>query len=182
MKNKQYMWLKVVATMVVAMAVSSAVVSRAFVIPMVVTAIAVVGLLYARTRVSEVVSDERDAAVGGIAALFALRLTSWIAIVAILALYAFRDYNPSYEVIAATLAYTICFLMLAYSIVFRYYERMAFDRKKAWYVGIAALVMAVMLVAGLRLFSGEDTWMCEDGAWVAHGAPSFPAPQVPCDK
>ena len=35
---------------------------------------------------------------------------------------------------------------------------------------------------GTRFWSGEDTWICQNGEWVKHGNPSAPMPTEPCGK
>jgi hypothetical protein len=45
-----------------------------------------------------------------------------------------------------------------------------------------ALFVAVAVVAGIRFFSGEDDWICVQGAWVQHGHPSAPMPVTPCES
>jgi hypothetical protein len=45
------------------------------------------------------------------------------------------------------------------------------------------LVFCVVLVGiwfGIRFLSGEDDWICQNGAWVKHGMPRAPAPTTPC--
>jgi hypothetical protein len=45
---------------------------------------------------------------------------------------------------------------------------------------IIALVLFLLLIAAIRLFSGEDTWVCSEGQWVKHGHPSEPQPSTSC--
>jgi hypothetical protein len=47
-----------------------------------------------------------------------------------------------------------------------------------WLIYIAIIVGAFML--GAKLFSKEDTWICQDGKWVKHGNPSAEKPTEPC--
>lgn len=180
MNRTHYTSLKMGIAAVLAAVVSSAVVSNNYAVIGIAIAIAMGILLYARSRVTDVVHDERDLAMGGKAALLTVQITSWIGAAAALVLFALRETNPFYEVIGSTLAYGVCAMLLLYSTIFRYYEEFVFSRRRALYVAGAALVIAIALVIGLRLFSGEDNWMCENGAWVPHGHPSFPAPTVPC--
>lgn len=44
------------------------------------------------------------------------------------------------------------------------------------------LVLALLVVslAFLRIVSGEDEWICRNGQWVKHGAPSSPMPDQSC--
>jgi hypothetical protein len=47
-------------------------------------------------------------------------------------------------------------------------------------IGAFAL-LAVIAILSLRFFSGpEDTWLCQNGAWVMHGRPSAPMPAMFC--
>jgi len=96
-------------------------------------------------------------------------------------LYASRDLNPAYEATAMTLAFSTCALMFLYSLIFRYYEQMKFSDKKLFYIFFMLIVFAALALVSARLLSGEDDWICQNGAWVKHGQPSFPAPTVPCE-
>jgi len=46
---------------------------------------------------------------------------------------------------------------------------------------IAAVIVGLIIVLfAIRLFSGEDDWICQNGQWIEHGHPSAPAPTKPC--
>jgi uncharacterized membrane protein len=45
--------------------------------------------------------------------------------------------------------------------------------------GILVLAFANALF-GINIFSGEDSWICEQGEWVKHGVPSAPMPEELC--
>jgi hypothetical protein len=47
-------------------------------------------------------------------------------------------------------------------------------------VVIVACVAIIAIVGAVRLISGEDNWMCENGMWVRHGNPSAPMPVTLC--
>lgn len=52
--------------------------------------------------------------------------------------------------------------------------------KNVW-IAVVVVVVALGAVLGVRLFSGdEDTWLCEDGAWVKHGNPTAEMPTSGC--
>jgi uncharacterized membrane protein len=179
---KAYRTIRVVVTILLAVAVSQSIIYKNFIIPIAGVALSSVILLYFRKRVEGVVADERDYAVGGKAARWAIQLYSWGAVIVMFVLFAFRENNQFFEPVALTLAYTTCVLMLLYSLIFRFYDRVSFLEKKSAYFFLAAILIIVFIVAGLRIFSGEDDWICRDGSWVRHGNPSFPAPQIPCGK
>ena len=53
--------------------------------------------------------------------------------------------------------------------------------------GAVISILGAILVVGLgillmRGISGEDTWICQGGAWVKHGNPSAPMPTGTCKK
>ncbi|MDD3007155.1 MAG: DUF2178 domain-containing protein [Candidatus Pacebacteria bacterium] len=136
--------------------------------------------LYLRRQVKEILADERDYAIGGKAALWAIQIYSWTAVIAMFMFYSFRDLNPAYEPIGLTLAFSTCILMLTYAVMFRYYNRVKFTDKKFVYSVLILVFFAGMFIFAARLFSGEDDWICQNGRWVEHGHPDFPAPEVEC--
>ncbi len=50
---------------------------------------------------------------------------------------------------------------------------------KIAFVVIGVMAIAMLLVKGL---SKEDDWICVNGEWVKHGAPSAPMPAEPCGE
>ncbi len=182
MTLKQYTVVKLAMVIAVAILVGESVAVRNFVIPAIGLAVAVLALVVLRGRVKGIIADERDYEIGGKASRWAIQIFSWIAVAAMFVLWAEQDLNPSYVVVASTLAYSVCFLLIVYSVLFRYHANIAHLRVKWPYVALAAFLFLALLVAGLRLFSGEDDWICVDGRWVMHGHPSFPAPTVECRK
>lgn len=49
---------------------------------------------------------------------------------------------------------------------------------------LVILVIIIGVVFFLRFIVGgpEDSWICDQGAWVKHGNPSYPKPEDPCGK
>jgi len=45
---------------------------------------------------------------------------------------------------------------------------------------LAIAVVAGLAIFGVRLWSGEDDWICDDGQWVKHGNPSAAKPTEGC--
>lgn len=180
MNLKSYKAWRLLVTIFLAMTISVSISMKNFFVPVVAVIIASLILLQLRKKVKEVLADERDMEIGGKAAMLAIRIFGWISIFPIFALYAFRDRNPSYEPIGMTLAFSVCILMLLYSAIFRFYHKMKFSDKRMIYTIFVLIGFFVFAVMSLRVFSGEDDWMCKDGKWVEHGHPSFPAPSEPC--
>ena len=180
MTLKQYKKIKLAVTMVLAFIFSQAIILKIFVPPIILLVACSLLLMILRRKVTEIIADERDYATAGRSALLAMQIYSWLAVIAMFILYAFRDINPAYEPIAITLAFSTCLLMILYSMIFRYYNKFSFSDKKLIYIIFVILFFIILAIASIRLFSGEDNWICKDGQWIKHGQPDFPAPTVPC--
>jgi hypothetical protein len=50
--------------------------------------------------------------------------------------------------------------------------------KKSLIISLIILVLAVIAV--IRFWSPEDTWLCRDGVWVKHGNPEQKEPTTAC--
>lgn len=180
MTPKQYQRIKLIMVFIIAIIFSQMVFYRNYIIPIAVLVAASLFLLLLKRKVKDVLADERDYQTGGKSALLAMQTYSWFAVIIMLILFSQRDLNPAYEPIAMTLAYSTCFLMLLYGLIFRYYDKFKLSDWKLWYSIFAFLLFVIIVIAGARLFSGEDDWICKDGQWVKHGNPSFAAPSEPC--
>jgi len=180
MTLKKYQQIKLNITVVIAVIFSQAILYQNYLIPLATLVIASLVLIYLRRQVKEVISDERDYALAGKSASWAIQIYSWFAVVAMFILYAFKNLNPAYEPIAMTLAYSTCLLMFVYSLIFKFQSRAKFTKDKNKFI-IFALVLAIFAaVFTLRFFSGEDNWICQNGQWIKHGNPSFAAPKSIC--
>ena len=180
MTLKKYQQIKLAITVIIAVIFSQAILYQNYLIPLATLVIASLVLIYLRRQVKEVVADERDYALAGKSASWAIQIYSWFAVVAMFILYAFKNLNPAYEAIALTLAYSTCFLMFVYSLIFKFQSRTKFTKDKNKFI-IFAIVLAIFAaIFTLRFFSGEDNWVCKNGQWVEHGHPGFAAPKSIC--
>jgi hypothetical protein len=100
--------------------------------------------------------------------------------VTVFVLLTLRDRNPEFELIGLVLAYAVCGLLMLYSLVFNYYHRGVEGRRRFWYLFLTIIVILGFAIVGLRGFSGEDDWMCQNGQWIKHGNPSAPMPVKQC--
>lgn len=180
MTLKKYQRIKLILTFVLAFVFSQAIILKSYLPPIVLLIAVYLLLLLLRRQVKEIVADERDYATAGKAALLAMQIYSWVAVIGMLIFYACRDINPAYEPIAMVLAFSTCLLMLLYAVIFRYYNKISLSDKKLWYAVFIFIIFFVLAIATLRLFSGEDNWICKNGQWIKHGQPDFPAPTIPC--
>lgn len=180
MTLKKYRTIKLIVVFAIAFIFSQSIINKNFVVPLVTLAVSSLLLIQLRKKVTDIVADERDYTNGGKAALLAMQIYSWVAVMAMFILYSFRDLNPMYEPVGMTLAYSTCLLMIIYSVVFSIYNKSGFKENK-WRIIVAISILALFLIFfSIRLFSGEDNWMCQNGEWIKHGNPSFPAPTIEC--
>jgi uncharacterized membrane protein len=120
---KQFKVVKVVIAIGLGMLISQSIILRNFIWPIMGVAFATALLLYLRKHVKEIIADERDYEIGGIAARWAMQVFTWSAVIVMLILFALRDRNPAYEIIASVLSYSACFLMITYSVIFYYHQK-----------------------------------------------------------
>lgn len=119
MTLSQYKKVRIVTAMILGAVFSQAIIFNKIIIPVVVLAIASLFLFYLRKKVKGVIADERDYSVAGKSALLAIQLFSTTSTIIMLFFYYARKINAIYEPIAMVLAFSVCALMLVYSIIFR---------------------------------------------------------------
>jgi uncharacterized membrane protein len=130
MTLKKYQQIKLAVTIVIAMIFSQAILYQNYLIPLATLVVASLVLIWLRHQVKEVIADERDYALAGKSASWAIQIYSWMAVVTMFVLYAFKNLNPAYEPIAMTLAYSTCLLMFTYSLIFKFQSRAKFTKDK----------------------------------------------------
>ena len=180
MTIKKYQQIKLAITVVIAIIFSQAILYQNYLIPLATLVVASLVLIYLRRQVKEVIADERDYALAGKSASWAIQIYSWIAVVAMFILYSFKNLNPSYEPVAMTLAFSTCLLMFVYSLIFNFHNKIKFTANKNRFILLAIILSIFLGIFTLRLFSGEDNWVCKNGQWIKHGNPSFAAPKSIC--
>lgn len=180
MTLKKYQQIKMAIIMVIAVIFSQSIIYKNYLVPIATLVISSLVLISLRHKVKEVIADERDYALAGKSASWAIQIYSWIAVVAMFVLYAFRDINPSYEPIAMTLAYSTCLLMIIYSFIFKFQNKIKFTSNKNKFIVFIIILAVFISFFTIRLFSGEDNWVCQKGEWIQHGHPDFSAPTIPC--
>jgi len=180
MTLKKYQQIKLAITVIIAIIFSQSFVYQNYIIPLVTLIVASLVLIWLRRQVKEVIADERDYATAGKSASLAIQIYSWIAVVTMFILYTFKNLNPFYEPIAMTLAYSTCLLMFVYSLLFKFQNKIKFTQNKNKFIVFMIVLAIFVAIFTLRLFSGEDNWVCQNGQWVKHGNPSFEAPKSIC--
>jgi uncharacterized membrane protein len=182
MTSKSYLALKSVIAAVLGAVFSISIAKNNAIIPIIALAAGFAVVIAAKSRVKQIVADERDYEISGKAARIAIQIFSIGVIIPMVLFYAAHDTNPAFEPVASALAYSACFLMLTYAGITKYLQRSPKIDNKTPYIILLALAIGIVAIAGLRALSGEDGWTCEHGSWTMHGRPSTPAPNMPCTK
>ncbi len=183
MTIKKYKYIRLIVISFLAILVSQSIIFRNYLLPIIGIVLSSSLLFYLRSKLkNEFLADERDYKIGGDAARWAIQIFNTFAVIVMIILYAQQDLNPSFLPIATTLAYSVCFLMILYSLIFRYLDKATFAKNRKLYIIIGIVLILMVAFSGLKLFSAEDNWICQNGQWVQHGHPAFPAPSVACTK
>lgn len=128
----------------------------------------------------KILTDERDTQVSGQSAFIALKIYSLTAFIMAAVLFVSHGFNPAFEPMAITLVYSICFLTLTYALIFKFHDMLLLAKNKTVYYVVFSFIIVILAIFTLRLFSGEDDWICQNGQWVTHGHPDFSAPTAVC--
>ncbi len=175
----RYRQIRIWIAIIIAVICSQSIIFENYFFPIVSIIIWILVLFFVRSKVKEIIADERDYALWGKAAMYALQIFSLCATIFVFILYALKKTNPSYEAIAITLAVAVCLLMVLYSCIFTFLNRdRAFDKRTI----IMGIVLLIAVVAALRVLSGEDDRICDNWVRVKHGNPDFPQPTATCGK
>lgn len=123
MTLKQYTVVRLGMVMALSAFIAASIVRHNYLWPVVAMVIAMIVLLTLRSRVKEILADERDYALGGKAARWAIQVFS-LAAVALMFLFLWKgEQDPQLTVIAHVLAYAVCALMLLYSFLFKLLQK-----------------------------------------------------------
>lgn len=163
-----------------------------YILPIIIAALAALILYNLRQHIDGVFADECDYALAGKAARYTLTATGIALMIAFFLLMQFAGGNAELYNLASILSYLACIILLLNAAIFQFLKmklagKSARDDKKIKARSILmyllfAFFAAFLVVSSIRLFSGEDSWICRDGQWIEHGHPSAPRPQTECQK
>jgi uncharacterized membrane protein len=185
MTSKQFRWAKVAIAAILAVVITQAVILNSYILASVAVLITILLVIILRRQVKEVLADERDYKIAGDAARWTLAIFSVLAWLMSFVLIMLRNINPAYETAGFILSYTVCALLVVHLIVSLVFKRIidgtSRGTKTAYFV-LALLVAFMAVIFGVRIFSEEDSWLCQNGQWVKHGNPSEAIPSKSCNK
>ncbi len=180
MTLKAYNFYRMLATIIIAALISVFINLENFLVPIVTVITGMLLLYMLKKQVKEVIVDERDYELAGKAARYAITAFGFLSSIAVIILFALRTRSPLIEMAGSVLAYSVCLLMLLYTGIFSYYRDERSARSKKIFIALVIAAAFAVAIFGARFFSGEDDWICENGAWVKHGHPDSPMPTSVC--
>lgn len=123
MTQKSFKIIKIITAFFLAAIMAQAVIFNNYIIAALAIAAAVAVIFISRGKVEGVLADERDNEISGKAARLSLSIFSVVGAVATFIFTSLRDTNFVYEVAGSVLAYSVCALLLLYSLIFAFYEK-----------------------------------------------------------
>jgi len=153
LSSKQFRTAKVVTAVILALAVSQAVVFKEYLVAAAAVALAFVAMVFLKGRVGDVLADERDYEVGGRSALLAMQIFGQAGVLGMFLFLALAERNPAWEAVAYTLAYAVMLLMILYVLIFRFYNRVKFFEKKVLYLIFILMLFSAAFLACLKIWS-----------------------------
>ncbi|MDD5103214.1 MAG: DUF2178 domain-containing protein [Candidatus Peribacteraceae bacterium] len=123
MTLKQFAAVRLITVMLLSAFIAFSVASHEYFWPIIAMVLAILLLLGLRSRVKEILADERDYTLGGKAARWAMQIFSLVAVIVMFIFLNLGENNPQMTVVAHVLAYSVCALMLLYSALFGIFRR-----------------------------------------------------------
>ncbi|MCK9578501.1 DUF2178 domain-containing protein [bacterium] len=148
MTIKKYNIFRMIIVIALAIIFSQAIIFQNFLLSAGVLIIGSLIVYSMRKNVKEVMADERDYEHGGKAALLAMQIYCWMGVVAMFALKSQAYLNATYDIIANTLAFSICIFMLLYSFIFRLKSKGKFWNGWTVYTFIVLVLFIILAIMG----------------------------------
>ena len=189
MTLKKYNKYRMVVAMLLAFGVSISVSTGNYLLPLVAMILGWLILYNLRQQVDGGIADECDYALAGTSARYTITAVSVLLALGFFVLMHFASDNHELYNLAMLSSYLVCGIMLLNSAIFYYLKlKMKTEKRsfKSWiktfgiYFIIAGIFAAIFTIGSLRLISGEDDWICDNGQWIKHGQPSAPQPTETC--
>ena len=122
MTKKQYLFCRLAVVIVLSFSISTSLSLGNYYLPLVFMLTAMAVLYYCRKQLKtkDVLVDERDYQIAGRAARYALYIYGWLGAIGTFVLMALSDKRGDLYIVSQYLAFSVCFLMLANVLIFRY--------------------------------------------------------------
>jgi len=148
MTSKSFKYFKIIIVIALAIAFSQALIYQNFFLSIGIMIAGSLIIYSMRKNVKEVLADERDYEQGGKAALLAMQIYCWIGVIAMFALKSQAYLNSTYDIVANTLAFSICIFMLLYSFIYRLKSKGKFWNGWTVYTFIVLVIFIILAIIG----------------------------------
>lgn len=152
MTLKNFQRIKLIAVFFLAIIFSQTIIFQNYLLSIGVLLIATLILYSMRKKVKEVMYDERDLEAGGKAALLAMQIYSWIGVIVMFILKSQAVNNPVYDIVATTIAFSVCILMLLYGLIYRLKNKNKFFDKGIVFSLIVLIFFVILVALGILNF------------------------------
>lgn len=152
MTIKNYQTIKIIIVIALAIVFSQSIIYQNYFLSIGLLIAATLIMYSMRKQVKEVLNDERDYATGGKAALVAMQVYCWISVIVMFFFKSQAYFNPAYDVIATTIAFSVCIFMLLYGFIYRLYNKNSFWNKETIIVFLILLFFIVLGFLGILKF------------------------------
>lgn len=152
MTLKNFQRIKLIAVFFLAIIFSQTIIFQNYLLSIGVLLIATLILYSMRKKVKEVMYDERDMEAGGKAALLAMQIYSWIGVIVMFIMKSQAANNPVYDIVATTIAFSVCILMLLYGLIYRLKNKNRFLDKGIIFSLIVLIFFVILAALGILNF------------------------------
>jgi len=150
MTSKQFKIIKMIVVVLLASAFSFTYATNNLILGLALLLIGTLTLLFFQKRVDEVMVDEMVYAIGGKAALTAIQIYCWLAVILMLFARSMKQANPLvFSLTANVLAFSTCVLMLIYSATYYFFAKTSWKDPKFIFATILALIFIAFFVVGI---------------------------------
>ncbi|MFA5083786.1 MAG: DUF2178 domain-containing protein [Candidatus Paceibacterota bacterium] len=123
MTKKTFLIYRIVTVIILSFVVSVSISYGNWYLPVISIITAWVFLYALRSRVKEVIADERDYRIAGKASIWAIKIYASISVIVGMFLFIAEKENEVLYAFGSGLVYSACFLMILYSVLFKIYEK-----------------------------------------------------------
>ena len=122
MTKKQYLFCRLAVIVLLSFSISTSLSLGNYYLPLVFMLTATAALYYCRKQLKtkDILVDERDYQLAGRAARYAIFIYGWLGAIGTFILMALSDKRGDLYIVSQYLAFSVCFLMLANVLIFRY--------------------------------------------------------------
>lgn len=125
MSLKNYKFCRLAIIILLSASISVSITLENYWLPIIFVCTAMAGMYYCKKQLKtpNVLVDERDYQTAGKASRYAVYIFSWLGAIGTFILMALSEKNPVLYILSQYLAFSVCFLMLLNTFLFKYFNK-----------------------------------------------------------